>query len=254
MTENSGIDDIAVDSQANAIDSSSSAPIESASAQASEPKERMLSQSEVNDIVASQKRRSYEKGLQEGSSKREVAQPANSSSVNTSSGDGNANFDQIIDQKVNQRLAEYQEQQAVNAYEQQVDFEFNRKLDNARKNIDGFDSVVSTVGDVNRFRAIKLAVSNLENGGDVFHHLAQNPNKMVGLEQLAYQFANADGSMNTAPFFSEVKKISDQLKMNKNASNMKSVPNPVSQIETNNRDGIGDSSPQSVADFRRIYK
>jgi hypothetical protein len=210
--------------------------------------EKMLSQNDVNSMIAGAKRKAYDKGLEVGRSNQ--GQPTQQPIANnTGAGLGESQISSMIESK----MAEMAKQQQENLVMQNNRDQANRivadltsKMEAAKQNIPDYEEAMSSVNNFNDVPAILASVHTLDNAGEVLHHLAKNPKDIPVLDALARGIPGAATA--------ELKKISDRLKQNENGKKSAYAPEPISQIETNIRDGIGSGTPQSIADFKNIYR
>jgi hypothetical protein len=252
--DNGAVVDSAV-SQPDSAVSSDSNVIDSASNIGYEPKqqtEKFLSQTEVNGLIAAEKRRAYQRGLEESAKKsqspvatNDVARSDSSSSVNDSK------LQQLIDERI-ATLADNQRKEAeYRHYEAQASklvADFASKCDEVRqaKDIPDFDEVMGSV-DFGQFPALFEAASKLDNSPRILHHMIlNNASLMYGLNALA--------TSSPARAAAEIKRISDGLKLNANSKTFKQSPNPIGRIDSDTTDGLGDGTAKTVADYMHIYK
>ncbi len=216
--------------------------------------EKMIPQSEVNNMTAAVRRKSYDKGVEAGKAQNGLqANVDNSASVNESNS-SNKGIDQSqMRDMINTQMAEYSNQQKAEAQKRHLDEvanqmvnKFVRDAEEAKKNIDGFDETMARVDLVTVAPGVFATASTLDNPAAVLHHLVAN--KVIDLASLEELSKKAPELVEF-----ELKKISDRLKQNKNAKNSHAAPDPISQIDTDVRDGMGGAEPESIADFKSIY-
>lgn len=212
------------------------------------PQEKMLHQTDVNNMIAGAKRKAYEKGIEAGRSQPEQStQPvANNNGV----GLGESQISSMIESKMQEMAKQQQENLARQSHQEHANrivADLSSKMESARQNIPDYDKVMSVVNNFNDMPAILAAVHSFDNAGEILYHLGKNALKDVpGLDALARGIPLAAAN--------ELKEISDRLKQNANGKKSSYAPEPISQIETKTRDGIGDGTPQSIADYKHIYK
>jgi hypothetical protein len=216
--------------------------------------EKYVSQTDVNTLISAAKNKAYEKGMQAANQRVNEPQTQQPSRAY----DQGESIDQRVDTLLNQKLSDMQKNQQA-AFDQQqyktftdgLDKSFIKNTANAREEIDGFDEKMKSVNNFDQFRGIKLAISHFdERGGKVLDYLADNPHKIGGLDSVA-MFQDDKGNPNLAPILREFKKISDSLALNDNAKKSPKAPSPISQINTNSRDGFG-KTEVGIEDWKAI--
>lgn len=247
MAENEGYDQ-------STLTSSNSAPVESASQTSATPAEKFLPQSHVNDIVGREKSLAHDKGYERG--KREAmeslqkSQPSQStpSAIPSGTAMSEDQYRRIAAEEAQRvQVAKEQEylQRSNEAQIQQFVQQFDAKLAPGRSKYDDFDAVLGTVEFGNAGHVIVLAQS-LDNTADVMYELAKNrPQDLVNIELLAEKHPKqAEAAM---------RRLSESIKVNQTAANMKRPNEPLSQISPSNT-GIdsGSEHSMSVSDFRKI--
>jgi len=209
--------------------------------------EKMLSQNDVNSMIAGAKRKAYDKGLEVGRSNQE--QPTQPITNNVGAGIGESQISSMIESKIAEMAKQQQENLVMQNNRDQANrivADLTSKMEAAKQNIPDYDEAMTAVNNFNDVPAILASVHTLDNAGEVLHHLAKNPKDIPVLDALARGIPGAATA--------ELRKISDRLKQNANGKKSAYAPEPISQIETNIRDGIGDGTPQSIADFKNIYR
>lgn len=202
------------------------------------PQERMFTQDEVNRVAGDVRRKTTERFRNH---QQETQLPQ-------------SGFDESkVRELVNAQIAEVSKSQQAAIEKQRIDeqaTQIYRAIDvsaeAAKEKIPDFVEVMKSVSGFASTPGILSAVHTLDNSAEVLHYLAKNPSKIPALAALS-----SDPGMDEAAA-NELKGISDRLKQNDNAKKHPSAPNPIGQIETNVRDGLGDATPQSIADFRAL--
>ena len=157
------------------------------SLQMAEPAEKMLSQSEVNGIIARAKSHAAARARQEA--EREYQQRMESQQAQmqqqrhqesySSEADADAIYQQV-QERFNREMQDRQFQQemtnVVNSY--------RAKMDHGRKGYADFDEVTKDF-DPTAFPQLVYLVSGVENAGDIIYELSKNPQKLVTLDSLA---------------------------------------------------------------------
>ncbi|WP_299079152.1 hypothetical protein [uncultured Paraglaciecola sp.] len=206
------------------------------------PQDGSVSQEKLTSILLTERKRAYEKGMQ--AANQRVNEPQTQQPIRAN--DQAESIDQRVDALLNQKLSDMQKNQQEAFKQQQyetfvdgLDKTFNKNIANAKEEIDGFDEKMKSVNNFDQFRGIKLAISQFgERGGQVLNYLADNPHKIGGLDVIA-MLQDKKGNPNFTPILKEFKKISDSIALNDNAKKSPKAPSPISQINTNSRDGFG---------------
>lgn len=203
------------------------------------PKER------VNKLVVDAKAKAYEKGMAEAQARLQSQQeaPVQSSQAQVDESAINSLLDKRIEalqQQNQQMLMQRQAQEEA----QKICSKLNTSAEEFKKNAPDYEDALSRVGNFQEALPILQVAHQLENPAEVLYHLANNPRDIPTLNALSLSMPEAAKL--------EMQRISDRIKQNANAKN--SAPAPIGQIETSNRDGIGSSEPQTIADFKAIYR
>ncbi len=192
------------------------------------PSEKMLSQSEVNALIAREKQAAAARARQEV--EREYQQRAESSQMqqqqmqtqqqeqqqkmgmqSPTEADTDAIYQQV-QERFNRELQERQFQAEMSSLADS----YHAKMGESRKSYDDFDEVTKQF-DPGAFPQLMMLVAGLENAGDIVYDLSKNPNKLVTLDSLAQrspQMAHA-----------ELAKLSQSISQNSSAR-MEAEQNP----------------------------
>lgn len=240
--ENLSVDGLSTDGSAG---DSQEVPSEHLSTPAVADQEKLLSQNDVNNMIGAAKRKAYEKGLETARTRsQQETQSQHQAGLNEST----------VRELVNSQMAEVSKQQQA-AVEDQRNKDYAQKVyrsidANVDENlsadeITAFRSAINRVNNFERFPAVLDAVHTLDNSAEVLRHLASDEgiDKLAGMSLLSYDAVSES-----------LLKISNALKRNKNAKTSSYAPNPISQIDTNVRDGMGGTEPESVADYRQWHR
>lgn len=157
------------------------------SLQMNAPAEKMLSQSEVNAIIAREKSHAAARARQEA--EREYQQRMESQQAQmqqqrhqepySSEADADAIYQQV-QERFNREMQERQFQQEMT----NVANAYHAKMDHGRKGYADFDDVTKDF-DPTAFPQLVYLVSGVENAGDIIYELSKNPQKLVTLDSLA---------------------------------------------------------------------
>jgi len=156
--------------------------------QAAQPTEKMLSQQEVNALVAREKqaaaaraRQEMEREYQQRMEQQQAAMAQQHQQREEYPSDANADaIYQQVQERFNRDMQERQFQQemtnVVNSY--------HAKMDLGRQGYADFDDVTKDF-DPSAFPQLIYLVSGVENAGDIIYELSKNPAKLVTLDSLA---------------------------------------------------------------------
>lgn len=220
--------------------------------QAATDQEKLFTQSELNNMQGTVRRKSYDKGYEAGISQNQSGTQSQHGAANE--GGSAASLDESkVRELINSQIAEVSRQYQADAEDRRVkDYANNiyRSIDAnaeaclAKDDIPGFKASMDRVNGFAQFPAVLDVAHTLDNSAEVLRHLSSDE----GIDKLAGM-----AILSRDAVAERLKKISDRLKQNDNAKKSPSAPNPISQIDTNVRDGIGGSEPDSIADFKEIY-
>jgi hypothetical protein len=202
--------------------------------------EKMLRQSEVNDIVGRAKREAVESYRRQNEQKPiENFQPHSQM--------GEHDYRRVAAEEA-QRLRDEWISEARNKSEaehaQRVVNNFWDKIAPGKDKYEDFDKITGDI-EYSRFpNVVQLLADHIDNSHDVLYELGKDRLKMAQLEQLS--------QMSPRDAITHAKRLSQSIKDNESASTMKHAREPLSQSRPSN---IGsDSGAMSVSDYRRKYK
>ena len=240
---------------AGTVTEAAPAPVEQSQVQSNEtqvsetPKaEKMLPQSHVDKIVWQRtkevEQRTRDKVLKEFESQNQQATPPQTQSMGGMPSMSPDQLQKMIDDGVRGHLQDIykaHEQQSRQEQGQQIAQAFEDKLSLARGKYEDFGDVVDSVN-FETIPAVAYLAAELDNGGDVVYDLLKNPNKVADILTLA-------GSNMTLARRS-IKQLSDSIRNNQQASNVRSVPDPLRPITPSS---VGsDNGNMTVSDYRSV--
>jgi hypothetical protein len=198
------------------------------------PQEKMLKQSEVNELVGKLKRESYERGLKDGSVKQPEYTPQSTQERSTT--------DTLSDDRVRNIIRDETEKQTQLALAQKVANEFTQKII-AAKDSNKYPDFEEKVMQLNLPSIPHIVgwANSLDNTADVLYDIAKDPVK----------FANVLMLSQTAPHLAvqQLQKLSNSIKENENASKQPSAAEPLSQLKPS---ATGtDNGSMSIKDYRK---
>jgi hypothetical protein len=222
---------------------------------AAQPAEKMLSQSEVNKIAGLARNEGYEKARKEFDTQTQVQQPMQVEQPPQvqQTGQQNSEYDlqKIVNEKVDSKLQE--EQQKLLLAQQQQEAEriysnFTQKLQTGKEKYSDFEDRINELftPDPNGKVSEKLAriaseAAELDNTADVIYELASNPASLAKIGQLQ------DISLPRAS--AALKELSESIKANQNAANVKRPNAPLSQVQPSPT--RADNGVMTVNDLRK---
>ncbi len=227
-----------------------------------QPPEKLLPQTEVNNLVGAAKQRGYEKGrkdlMQEMQTQQTQSQPAAQPVPATQA---QANFQpQPIAQnpddirRIAQEEIARQHQAAMQAYMQsqqnaegqRIYNELNSKFSDAKAKDPTSVDFQQVLQDFHQNPEILRWANSVDNVADVIKNLQENPGKIGTLASLKNMPENYG--------VSAIKQISDSLKQNQSAEQSPKAPEPLSQIRPSNVGvGNGNGSENYSAQFKGLY-
>lgn len=140
------------------------------------------------------------------------------------------------EQQMQQQQQEEQGRQILNSIAQ--------KAENAKQEIPDFDEVTSQINWANVPDVLRFA-NEFDNTGHVLYHLAKNPAHLGDIMNLVNY-----GQGNAA--FSHMKRLSDSLRINKDAQDQQMPSEPLSRLETS-AVGVGNGK-MGVKDYKAKYR
>jgi hypothetical protein len=205
----------------------------------SQQQEKLLKQSEVNEIVGRAKHEAIERYKRSN----ETQQPQQSQQQHAYSMD---EVKRAAAEEVQRLRNEFMEQQKRTAQEQdatRVANEFLTKLSTGKEKYEDFDKVVDELELQNMPHIVQLA-NMVDNTRDVMYDLAKYPSKIANLHQLA------NLSPNLA--YKEMLRLSNSIKENEKAAETKLPNEPLSQLKPTNNGT--DNGTKQVGDYKRQYR
>lgn len=214
--------------------------------------ERMIPQSQVNEIVGNAKREAAERAVE--AYKRQHVQSAPESAQApqqhdqhsarvTSEDDMKRVAGDEIKRHFSQIEHEAQERANTEAANRIVSM-FRDKIVAGKDKFEDFESVTSNVAMQYYPNVVQLLAEHVDNTADVLYHLAKNRDKLYRLESLS--------AHNSSDAVYEIKRLAESIKSNAESSQMKHANAPLSQQRPSNTGT--DSGSLSWSDLKRKYK
>ncbi len=195
--------------------------------------EKLLKQSEVNELVGRVRHDAYSKGLREaqGAPQQQSAPVANSL----------GGMPQVTEDQVRQMIAEDAQKQAQVAAVHNVLTNFSNQMSTGKSKYSDFDETVANLGDLKNLPHVVQLASESGIAGDVMYELGKNPGKVATLTTLAYV------NPQLAKF--EMKKLVDSIKTNQESSKAPEAAEPLSQVKPS---AVGtDNGSNAIRDLRK---
>jgi hypothetical protein len=200
--------------------------------------EKVLKQSEVNELVGRIKHEAYEKG------KRDASTSNQPNGAPQQVGQSMGGMPQITDDQVRQMIREEAQKEAQMREVHQTLNNFTQQMNAGKGKYSDFDETVAQLGNMENIPHIVQLATETGNAEDVMYDLGKNPSKVASLTTLAY--------LNPHLAKMEMKKLLDSIKSNQVAQKTPSAPEPLSQIKPS---PVGtDNGSLSMRDLRRKYR
>lgn len=206
----------------------------------SEPQEKMLPQSQVNEIVRAAQARAADKARAEMSQQQSQSAPTMQGQFDADS------LRKMIAEETQKAqsaaiMQERQRQQEAQANE--IAQQIMTKLSAGKEKYEDFDNVVHELG-IAQFPELMQMGNQMDNLPDIVYELGNNPSKIANLAMLYEKNPNLA--------FKEMKKLSESIKSNEHAkASQYPTPKPLSAVtpSINARDS---GRPMSVSELRKL--
>lgn len=199
-----------------------------APAQISQPTEKMVAQSVVNNAVQHAKQEAYEKAQKEFEVKYQHSNaPYQQNNFQQQNYLTAEDARRIAQEEWNKKQQEHDQSQRL-AYGQQVLNNFYQKVEGAKQKAPDFETTVAPIvkdmeADPAGMASMIHMISGIDNGDDVLVHLASNDSKYSDILNMSQRSPNkARMALNN---------LSQSLKANQAAQNVPQVNTPLSQIK-----------------------
>ena len=216
----------------------------------SSPSEKMLRQSEVNEIVGRAKADAIESYKRQNLQQQSHAQPQNHAPIaRDSSGNmDEASFRRLASEEA-QRLRDEWVSEAQTKAEadaaQRIVKNFWEKIEAGKSKYADYDEVAGDV-ELSRFpHVVQLLADHIDNAGDVMYELGKDRLKMSQLESLSRE--------SPRDAITHVKRLAQSIKNNEDAANVRHARAPLSQQRPSNLT-TDSGAVLSVRDYRNRYK
>lgn len=212
--------------------------------QNSAPAEKMLRQSEVNEIVGRRSQEAAQRAVEQYKRSMEATQQTYSQPEMSEK-----RFRELAAEEA-QRLHEKQrsEWQERNEAEQaqRIVRNFWDKLEAGKQKYEDFDKVTGNI-EYQRFpNTVHMLAEMVDNPHDVLYELAKNRSKLAQIEMTAREFPQEA--------IYDLKRLADSIKSNESAASYKTPNAPLSQQRPTNTGADSGKSALSMRDLKARYK
>ena len=229
-----------------------SAPVSSAP-EPSTPSEKMLRQSEVNDIVGRAKQDAASRAVEQYKRSQESQQPNYQQQQNQSpqqhQGMSEERYRQVAAEEAqrirDQERAEWQTKtESENA--QRIVKNFYDKIEAGREKYEDFDKVTGNI-DLQRFpNTVHMLAEMVDNPHDVLYELSKNRAKMAQIELTAREFPQEA--------VHDLRRLAESIKNNEAATNRRTPNAPLSQQRPSNVGTDSGRNAMSMRDLKAKYR
>jgi hypothetical protein len=205
--------------------------------------EKMLKQSEVNEIVGRAKREAHDKAIREAEMKYAISntQPAQQQAVSTQNIGG---MQQLNDEQVRRLIMEQAHHMAMDAVARKTGDEIEHKISSVKEKYTDHEDTIK------KLNLLKIAeyspefvymINSLDNAGDVLYDLGKNPTKLAPLLSLSKTHPELAAD--------SLRSLSESIKDNEKALKAQSPSDPLSQIKPSPTKT--DNGSMTISDLRR---
>ena len=229
-----------------------SAPVSNAPvADTSAPSEKMLRQSEVNDIVGRAKQDAASRAVEQYKRSQESQQPnyQQSQTQQPYQGMSEERYRQVAAEEAQKlRDQERQEWQTRTETEQaqKIVKNFWDKIEAGREKYEDFDKVTGSI-ELQRFpNTVHMLAEMVENPHDVLYELSKNRAKLAQIELTAREFPQEA--------VHDLRRLAESIKSNEAATSRRTPNAPLSQQRPSNVGTDSGSNALSMRDLKSKYK
>lgn len=208
--------------------------------------EKMIPQSQVNEIVGNAKREAAERAVE--AYRRQNAQSQQTHETVSQRGVSEEDIKRLTGDAIKSHLSQIEQeaQERANAEAaNRIVGMFRDKVVAGKDRYEDFESVTSNVAMQYYPNVVQLLAEHVDNTADVLYHLAKNRDKLYRIESLS--------THNPADAIYEVKRLADSIRSNEESSQIKQAKTPLSQQRPSNT-GTDSGSSLSMSDLKRKYR
>jgi hypothetical protein len=219
-------------------------------AETSQPQEKLVPQSQVNEIVGNAKREAAAKAVehykaQQAQNPATYAPPQEHYTNRSMSEDDVKRYtDSEIKRHFSQMEQDAMERANVEAANRVVGM-FKDKVIAGKGKFDDFETVTGNVAMQYYPNVVQLLAEHVDNTADVLYHLAKNRDKLYRLEALS--------GHNSSDGIFEIKRLAESIKANDENLKGKNPNLPLSQQRPSNT-GTDSGTTLSMSDLKRKYR
>lgn len=194
--------------------------------------EKVLKQSEVNELVGRIKHEAYTKGMRDAQTQY---QPT------PTSGQSMGGIQQVTEDQIRQMIADEAHKQTQIAEANKLLSNFASQYESGKERYSDYDATVAKLGELKNIPHIVKLAAETGMAGDVMYELGRNPGKVATLTTLAY--------INPQLASQEMQELASSIKRNQEAAQAPQAEPPLSQVRPST---VGkDNGSNSVRDLRR---
>jgi hypothetical protein len=215
--------------------------------------EKMIPQSQVDSLVGRVRKETRERMESEFQQRKpaEIQQP---NPQQSSASIGNEDVRKIIGEEMQKQRDEIFKQSQI-AEANKIAHEFMSKIDAGKSEYSDFDETLSNIP-LEKIPHIVQLAAGVDNTAGVMYELAQNPTKISSIYSLlAIDFEAQKSGINSNLARKEIQKLSESIRLNKEAKQAKTSNAPLSQLKSSlvGLDNGSDDS-KTVSDFRKVFR
>jgi hypothetical protein len=199
-----------------------------ANVQNSTLEEKVLTQSEVNELIGREKKNTFDKAYQKGRAEALSEPKPQQHSLN----------EEVIAKRISDEVEKKLTEERNRVTGEQIVYQFMDKLQQGAAKHSDFEEKVMAL-DLTKIPETWTLANQFENTADIMYELANNPSKIGMLRALPPHLAQL-----------EMKKLSDSLKSNQEAKLRQTENEPLSQLSPS-KSGIDSGDRPSIASLRR---
>ena len=195
--------------------------------------EKMIKQSEVNELLGKAKHASYEKGRREALEAMQAQQQPQGQSM--------GGMPQLTEEQVRQLIADEAQKQTQYTAAQNVLSNFAEQMKAGKGKYPDFDETIAQLGPMQNLTHLVQLAHDTGISGDVMYELGKNPSKVATLTTLAY--------VNPHLARYEMNKLAESIRKNEAAAKTPQADEPLDQIKPST---VGtDNGSNAIRDLRR---
>ncbi len=215
------------------------APVASTPGVQEAAQEKVLKQSEVNELVGRVKHEAYTKGMRDAQTQPTQQPLPNGQPAGQSMG----GMPQLTEEQVRGLISDEAQKQAHLTAAHNTLNNFVQQMGAGKGKYSDFDETVANLGDMKSIPHVVELAAGTGIAGDVMYELGKNPGKVASLTTLAY--------INPHLAKVEMQKLSDSIKKNQAESDSPNVNEPLSRMQPSVKAGA-DNGSKTVHDLRKM--